>query len=511
MSERESRGSKHKDAGSVITRAMLARRTTSLSQPAVRSLICSFAALACLFSSKSALSHSSDQAFVLLLPTKVYITAGVIAVVLTIVLLALLPSSTSQHIFSVRKVIRIKPYANLRLVTSLLSLAVIVTLVVVGIIGSRDPLKNPLPLYIWTFWWIGLLGLQGFVGNIWYWLNPWVGLCKLLGVKASTVAGERLNSFGSWPAIVLFLLFTMFALAYPSPDDPDKLAIVVVTYYLTTLSAMYVFGEVVWSRCGEFVGIVMNFFAQMSPIGVRNDRVQIGLPGNRAYHHYNSENSFSLAVFVLILLGCGSFDGLNETFWWLAKIGVNPLEFPGRSAIVGQTIAGILIANLLIVLLFFICVYLGLVLVRFSASFKGDRDFHSADTRRSFIQLSISILPIAFAYHLAHFMVTFLINMQYLLAASSDPLTAGADLLGIGAFYVTTGFLNTHHSVEFLWLLQAGIVVFGHIVSLILSHGIAVKIFGSTRYTTISQIPLAAFMIIYTWLGLWLLASPKGA
>jgi hypothetical protein len=28
--------------------------------------------------------------------------------------------------------------------------------------------------------------------------------------------------------------------------------------------------------------------------------------------------------------------------------------------------------------------------------------------------------------------------------------------------------------------------------------------------TMISQMPLAFFMVSYTWLGLWLLASPKG-
>ena len=28
-----------------------------------------------------------------------------------------------------------------------------------------------------------------------------------------------------------------------------------------------------------------------------------------------------------------SFDGLSKTYWWLARIGINPLDFPGRSAV----------------------------------------------------------------------------------------------------------------------------------------------------------------------------------
>ena len=100
--------------------------------------------------------------------------------------------------------------------------------------------------------------------------------------------------------------------------------------------------------------------------------------------------------------------------------------------------------------------------------------------------------------------------MQYLLAVISDPLATGADYLGLGTYYVTTGFLSTHHSVEIIWLAQAGIVVLGHILSLILAHGIAVRLFGTAKRAALSQTPLAIFMILYTWLGLWLLASPKG-
>ena len=43
-----------------------------------------------------------------------------------------------------------------------------------------------------------------------------------------------------------------------------------------------------------------------------------------------------IPIFILALLGTGSFDGFNETFVWLDLIGVNPLAFPGRSAVVGS-------------------------------------------------------------------------------------------------------------------------------------------------------------------------------
>jgi len=480
-----------------------------------------------------AMAHVSEQGLVLLLPTNVYITAGVLAIVVTLLLLAFVPASTTHRLLGRFQVARITALpTHVRTLTSLAALGCLLALIAFGVFGSRDPLKNPLPLYIWTFWWIGLVGIQGFIGNLWYWINPWTGLCTLLGIsdEAAKAApdkfpfrirfADKLQVFGVWPAIGLFLLFIMFALADPAPDDPDRLAFIVFAYWLLTLIAMYLFGVEAWSRSGEFISIVMAIYSRMSPLQLFDKRLYIGLPGYRAYRDSENFAGISMAVFVLILLGCGSFDGINETFWWLTVIGVNPLEFPGRSAIIGDTVMGIVLANVLLIVVFVFCVWLGVRLAGASSatihnqmtasSTTHQQTRATVTTRQAFIELSVSMLPIAFAYHLAHFLITFLVNGQYLIASSSDPLSNGSDLLGIGTFYVTTGFLNTHHSVEFLWLLQAGIVVLGHLLSVIMAHGIAVRLFESNRRAVLSQLPLAVFMILYTFLGLWLLASPKG-
>ena len=123
----------------------------------------------------------------------------------------------------------------------------------------------------------------------------------------------------------------------------------------------------------------------------------------------------------------------------------------------------------------------------------------------------MSILPIAFAYHFAHYLSVILVNGQYALAAASDPLNQGADLLGLGTFYVTTGFFNTHHTAKIIWMSQAVAIVIGHVISLVLAHAIAADLFGKSKQASISQLPLAGFMVLYTCLGLWLLAAPKGA
>ncbi len=205
-----------------------------------------------------------------------------------------------------------------------------------------------------------------------------------------------------------------------------------------------------------------------------------------------------LALFTLLMLGSGSFDGLNETFWWFARMGWNPLEFPGRSAVIGQTLAGLVVANLVLVAGFALAVRAGLGLA-------GGGSF-----RRAFRALAPSVLPIALGYHLAHYLTSFLVDGQYVLVALNDPLATGAELLGMGETYVTTGFFNTRASVRIIWLSQAGAVVLGHVLAVLLAHAIALRELRDPRRAALSQVPLAAMMVLYTLFSLWLLASPRG-
>jgi hypothetical protein len=111
---------------------------------------------------------------------------------------------------------------------------------------------------------------------------------------------------------------------------------------------------------------------------------------------------------------------------------------------------------------------------------------------------------------MSHFMITFLVDGQYLLAAIGDPLANGSNYMGLGQIRVTTGFLNTPDSVKQIWLTQAAIVVIGHILAVLVSHHAALTLFGTQRRAILSQLPIAAFMIGYTFFGLWLLATPRG-
>jgi len=175
-------------------------------------------------------AHASEQGFVLLLPTDFYIGAGMASVALTVVLLALLPAWVAARLFAPLAVVAVRG-VPLRHVTSLMSTLFLAFLVWRGVSGSNDPSVNPLPLFVWTVFWIGLVSLQGLLGNHWRWTNPWTGLVALLGWVTGSRAPIRYpRAFGHAPGVVIFLCFAGFLLADPAPADPDRLALAVVGY-----------------------------------------------------------------------------------------------------------------------------------------------------------------------------------------------------------------------------------------------------------------------------------------
>lgn len=441
-------------------------------------------------------AHASEQGFVLLLPTDVYIVSGAASVGLTVLLLTVLPDQFVASVFRPIAVLRLHQ-SGLSVVSSCLSALLLVALVWVGFYGSHDPLANPLPVFFWTIWWIGFIALQGLLGDLWRWLNPWTGPVSILQKTLNIRPFLRLpTGLGHSVAILTFMSFAAFLLADPAPADPERLARVVGAYWLFTLLAILAFGPR-WLRRAEGLSVVLRVYARMGVFGRKGNRFAVGIPGWQALNL--RAPTIGIAVLMLLMLGSGSFDGLNETFWWLGLIGVNPLEFPGRSAVITQNLTGLVLANIWLISAYAMAIWLGLALIK-----------STVPLSRGFCLFAPSILPIALGYHIAHYFPSFLVDSQYALSVVTDPMGTGADFLQLGTYYVTTGFFNSQDSVRLIWLTQAAAVVGGHILAVMLAHAIALRHFGTTRHAVLSQVPLALFMVLYTLFGLWLLASPKG-
>jgi putative Ca2+/H+ antiporter (TMEM165/GDT1 family) len=389
-----------------------------------------------------------------------------------------------------------------------MSFAILVLAVGAGFLSTPDPLENILPLLVWTGFWVAFTLLTALLGNLWPWLNPWTGPLRLtsrlsgrsLGRQPIVRLPERL---GYLAAIIQFLVFAWYELVSLAPDNPDALALAVTLYWLFNFAMMVIFGEAEWMRRAEPFSVFFRLVGMMSPFVAKPSRIRPGRldirlqwPGRLCLDHASLTPSG--IVFVVLTLAAVSFDGFSRTFAWFMLIGVNPLEFEGRSQVQLANSLGLAGAVLVLMALYMAAVWAGCRLV-------GVR------SGSTFLRLAglfvLSLLPISIAFHASHYLTVLLVNGQYLLAALSDPFASGIDLFGTAGRHVTTSFLANLEDVTLIWQFQTAVIVTGHIVGIAIAHAIAVRHFSSVRQAVLSQSFLALGMVGFTVFGLWLLST----
>lgn len=448
-------------------------------------------------------AHTSDMAFVLLLPTGYYLAGGTFAVAITFGLVYFVPRAWLEQVVTRRWSIG-SFHLPKRVWTSAAAFLLLAALVALGFLGSRDPRANPLPVYVWSLWWVGFTFLQALLGDLWRWGNPFLAphraLLLIAGRRGKPPLLAYPDGLGYWPATLFFFGFAWFELVDLAPDDPARLARAVIGYFLVTQIGMMLFGARAWLGRAEAFSVFLGFIAQLSPLRVRRETgrrysLTLGLPGARLLDMAPLPTSG--IFFLLLTLASVSFDGLSRSFWWLDLGGINPLEFPGRSAVLWQNTIGL------------VAMWLALAGAYFLAMAMARAVNSALGTRRTAGLLVASIIPIALAYHFAHYLTVLLVDLQYGLRVTSDPLATGADLLGLGRFYVTTSFLNDYHSVVMIWNAQAGAIILGHLIAVAAAHLLSGRLAGvAPRAAYLGQIPLAVLMVLYTLFGLWLMATP---
>jgi hypothetical protein len=438
-------------------------------------------------------AHAGAAGFVLLLPTELYILGGGLAVLVSFAVLAMFhPGGAPAAERPERPVPR-----GLVVAVSLLVLLFIALLVAAGFWGSPDPIANPLPTTLWIVWWAGFTLAVALLGDLWVFANPWIGL-YFLGLKRPLLAyPERL---GTWPAIVQFIAFAWFELIYPTPQDPARLAFAVAAYWVINFIALIAFGPR-WLERGEAFSV---FFAMVGRLSTRSWRLvrqpslaivtNLGPPARRLREGFDD---LSGAAFVLVTLSAVSFDGLSRTFFWVGRLGLNPLEYPGRSAVLWQNTFGLLASVLVLGALYAVAIVLGLWL-------SGTR----AGLRRALCLFVLSIVPISIAYHVAHYFQSLIVDIPTAVLALSDPFGRGWSLLpDEGLQHGTTMGLGPDGVVA-AYQAQTAIIIAGHVLATLAAHRIALAETGSRRKAVLMGIPLAVLMVGYTVFGLWLLSTP---
>ncbi len=439
----------------------------------------------------TAFAHAAERAVVLTLPTGYYLVGAAAAVVLTAIAGALarsLPEPRARLLVECRQLVP-------RAVASWLACLALAALVAIGFLGSRDPLHNLLVLSIWTLFWVGLPLASILMGDLFRPLNPWHGPVRAARRLLGREDAIGLGRLGRWPAVAGLFAFAWFEIVALAPADPAVLARVVTGYWLLVFVLGVLEGED-WLDEGETFAVYFGFVGRIAPLWRETDgtryRLMAGLPGTQILRM--APLTASSAAFVTLALAAVSFDGLSKTFWWLGLIGVNPLEFPGRSAVQGVNTAGLLATWALVAASILGAIALGRWLTGAAAPFREEVG-----------PWMLSFLPIAAGYHAAHYLVALLTDGQYAIVALGDPLDRGWNPLGLGPNWVSFGMLADHAAVRAIWNAQFAFILGAHLLAVLLG----LKMAAPGR--ALAHLPMTVLMVLYTVFGLWLLSTATGA
>jgi hypothetical protein len=465
---------------------------------------------ACTFS-VPACAHGFGQRYDLPLPLSLYLLGAAAAVAASFVIVGLLvrPAPGARDYpridLSAHPLGRFVAQPVLLGCLKLVFAGLMVLTVIAGFCGSQDPYRNIAPTLVWIIWWVGLAVFSAFVGDLWALVNPWRTTFEVIDRLYRSIRGRGLalrlsypDVLGVWPAVVLLLAVSWTELVFPSPGVPANIAWLAVIYSLLTWTGMAVFGVETWAERCEVFSIFFGLFARLAPTepSVRDVRGKFGLALRPfgAGLLVDEPVSPSMVAFVLLVLSTVLYDGLLTTSEWaeLERALVSLLPASGElNSIIARTIG----------LVAFWGLFLGAYLAVSALMSILTPTRSPLEMARRFV---LTLVPIAIAYHLAHYLTYLLTQGQYVVPLASDPFGYGWNLFGTGGYRVDIGVVGA----RFAWYAAVSSVVLGHIAAVYLADVRAHQVLVLRRAALRSQLPLTALMVAYTVVSLSILAQP---
>lgn len=489
-----------------------------------------------------AAAHGIGQRYDLPVPLWLYLYGAASAVILSFVLIALFAGERGRgHGYPRLDLDRVRPvramlaWHPLALAVRAVSVALFLLLVASGLFGTQESGPNFAPTFFWVLWWVGLGFFVALVGNVWPLLNPWKTLFDLADAVARRAGLRGLERYrpypswlGLWPAVALYAAFVWMENVSAGGSEPRTLAIAVLAYSAVTWAGMAIYDRDVWLRHGEAFSVLYSVLGRFAPIELRvRDRSLCAecsagcarwreCVGCEECTEDAPRGATALALrpwgaglvappalepgriaFVLFLLASVTFDGLSATPAWVALF----LRIRGALASADLTLALPVFQSLglVVVPLLFLAAY------RAAVALTGlERIARLAGAQGGTVALAFvhTLVPIAVAYQLAHYL-TLLVGYGWVLAPLlSDPFGWGWDLFGTRSWSIEP-ILNA----ALVWYFQVGVIIAGHIIAVYLAHVVALRTVSDPRAAVRSQVPMLGLMVAYTVSSLWILSQ----
>jgi hypothetical protein len=266
-----------------------------------------------------------------------------------------------------------------------------------------------------------------------------------------------------------------------------------LAYAAVQLIGMAFYGIDQWEDRADGFQVLWSTYARLSPFRRHGRELWRRPPLNGAPMLDVIPGTVALLV---VAIGTTSFDGFSNGPLW-GNLGPDISNFFGDIGF-GLTARGELSNTVGLVGM---CLLVGLF---YRLGVRGMTNVGSGHTTGELAaKFAHTLIPIAFAYALAHYFSLLMYQGQALGYLISDPLGHGSNLFGTADAAIDYNVVTATS----IWYVQVGALVSGHVCGLMLAHDRALALYTNTREAVRSQYWMLIVMIGFTSLGLWLLSA----
>ncbi len=438
------------------------------------------------------------------LPIPVWLFSWAAAIVLVVSFVALSTMWTKPQLQQQRPRRLFTIPAPVEWLAGLVGVALFALVVYSGLEGAQVANANFSVTFIYVIFWVGVPIASVLFGDIFAAFSPWRScaralrrLLQALGLRRRERPLLRYPAWlGLWPAAAGIVGFAWLELVYviPDRDDPQTLAALSLAYFALMSLGMALFGIETWSSSGDAFGVYYNLLSKLSALFRGRDRalyVRRPLSGLTSL-----EMRAGTVAFICTLIGTTTFDGFsNGGIWRKSEPNLQQL-FSGLGFSATPSLELAYSVGLICCILLVAAVYrIGIIGVR-SVSERYD----NPTLLRTFAH---TLVPIGFAYVVAHYFSLLLWQSQAMGYLASDPLGNGANIFGTASWQIN------YHIISYagIWYVQVAALVSGHVGGLALAHDRALVLYRDPEEAVRSQYWMLAVMVAFTSFGLWLLSA----
>ena len=435
---------------------------------------------------------------------------------------------------------------------------VFLTVIYAGLFGTPIPEKNIATVLTWTIWWSGVVISIFFVGSAWCAICPWDAIATWLVRQKIWMRGNETSSLNLrvpkilrsvWPALLMFVGLTWLELGVGVTVSPYATALMALFMVVAATVSLAIYERKAFCRYFCAIGRTIGAYSSMSPIALApvNEKTCADCTTLECYHgteevepcptnlvmgrltqntyctscgacsmscpHENvswrirgigneiTNTSRTTALrgrvdeawFILGLVSLTIFHGITMMPYWEGAIQKLAYNIGDSGQLLMSFTIGMVVSMIIPIVLF-------VIVMKSTQHLMQTKE----DYNRLFSAFAMSILPLAFTYHIAH-------NLTHLVRESAGFWNVVANPLGINALPLGMHELHLRHmnpliDDSIVFAVQGLLVLFGFWLALRIARQRYFQI--NEKVNVLGFAPIMIFISLISLASLWLLMQP---